>query len=658
MSTRFWIILPFAIITMLLGMTMLVPSVHDLVNEESLNWLQLLFTLPVMWYGGKDYIVSAWHAALHHTATMDTLIAVGTTTAFLYSLAGTVAPEMFHAAGQHPHVYFDTTVTVIALVMLGAMLEERAKHKTSSAMHRLLHLQPNTARIVRNGREEDVATDALVVGDVIIIRPGERIPIDARIIEGITTVDESMITGESVPVERGVGDVITGGTINRRGAPTAVVERTGENTTLQQIMRMVEAAQGSKPPIQRLADSISSWFVPAVMMIAVATFVVWFDILPVETRTAQALVNFVSVLIIACPCALGLATPTAIMVGTGKGTESGLFIRNAEALETTHRISTVVLDKTGTITVGAPSVTDSVVDPTIDLDNLYSAVHSIESKSEHPLAEAITTFTGGYGEMLRTVRDIDIEPGMGITACVDDSQYVIGNRMHMSAHSISRMPLIDSSIAIWERSGRTVVHVAQDGRHVASLAISDTIRPTSADAIATMQRMGLRVVLVTGDTQQTAQAIAAQVGITEVHAHVLPHEKVEVIQQLRSSGERVAMVGDGINDAPALAAADTGIAIGSGTDVAMEAAGITLMNNDLRNVPHAVQLSRATMRNIKQNLFFAFIYNVLGIPLAAGILVPTLGWSLDPMIAAAAMALSSVSVLTNALRLRSFSFQG
>jgi len=658
MSTRFWIILPFAIITMLLGMTMLVPSVHDLVNEESLNWLQLLFTLPVMWYGGKDYIVSAWHAALHHTATMDTLIAVGTTTAFLYSLAGTVAPEMFHAAGQHPHVYFDTTVTVIALVMLGAMLEERAKHKTSSAMHQLLHLQPNTARIVRNGREEDVATDALVVGDVIIIRPGERIPIDARIIEGITTVDESMITGESVPVERGVGDVITGGTINRRGAPTAVVERTGENTTLQQIMRMVEAAQGSKPPIQRLADSISSWFVPAVMMIAVATFVVWFDILPVETRTAQALVNFVSVLIIACPCALGLATPTAIMVGTGKGTESGLFIRNAEALETTHRISTVVLDKTGTITVGAPSVTDSVVDPTIDLDNLYSAVHSIESKSEHPLAEAITTFTGGYGEMLRTVRNIEIEPGMGITACVDDSQYVIGNRMHMSAHSISRMPLIDSSIAIWERSGRTVVHVAQDGRHVASLAISDTIRPTSADAIATMQRMGLRVVLVTGDTQQTAQAIAAQVGITEVHAHVLPHEKVEVIQQLRSSGERVAMVGDGINDAPALAAADTGIAIGSGTDVAMEAAGITLMNNDLRNVPHAVQLSRATMRNIKQNLFFAFIYNVLGIPLAAGILVPTLGWSLDPMIAAAAMALSSVSVLTNALRLRSFSFQG
>lgn len=658
MSTRFWIILPFAIITMLLGMTMLVPSVHDLVNEESLNWLQLLFTLPVMWYGGKDYIVSAWHAALHHTATMDTLIAVGTTTAFLYSLAGTVAPEMFHAAGQHPHVYFDTTVTVIALVMLGAMLEERAKHKTSNAMHRLLHLQPNTARIVRDGRVEDVATDALVVGDVIIIRPGERIPIDARIIDGSTTVDESMITGESVPVERGVGDVITGGTINRRGAPTAVVERTGENTTLQQIMRMVEAAQGSKAPIQRLADSISSWFVPAVMMIAVATFVVWFDILPVETRTAQALVNLVSVLIIACPCALGLATPTAIMVGTGKGTESGLLIRSAEALETTHRISTVVLDKTGTITVGAPSVTDSVVDPIIDLDDVYSAVHAIESKSEHPLAEAITTFTSSYGELLRAVRDVEIEPGMGIAARVDNSQYVIGNHVHMRAHSIGMMPLIDESIATWERSGCTVVHVAQDGRHVASLAISDTIRPTSADAVATMQRMGLRVVLLTGDTQETAQAIAAQVGIWEIHAHVLPHEKVVVIRELQLSGERVAMVGDGINDAPALAAADVGIAIGSGTDVAMEAADITLMNNDLRNVPHAVQLSRATMRNIKQNLFFAFIYNVLGIPLAAGILVPTLGWSLDPMIAAAAMALSSVSVLTNALRLRSFSFQG
>lgn len=658
MTTRFWIILPFAIITMLLGMSMFVPSVHDVVSEEELNWLQLLFTLPVMWYGGKDYIVSAWHAALHHTATMDTLIAVGTTTAFLYSIAGTVVPDVFHAAGQHPHVYFDTTVTVIALVMLGAMLEERAKQKTSTAMHRLLQLQPSTARVVRDGHEVDVATDALVVGDVIIIRPGERIPIDARIIDGSTSVDESMITGESMPVERRVGDVVTGGTINRGGVPTAVVERTGANTTLHLIMRMVEAAQGSKAPIQRLADAISSWFVPAVMMIAVATFVVWFDVLPVETRTAQALVNLVSVLIIACPCALGLATPTAIMVGTGKGTESGLIIRNAEALETAHRVTTVVVDKTGTITVGTPSVTDHVIDPLADIDDLFSAIHSIESKSEHPLAEAIATFTARHGEMLRTVSDIEIEPGRGLTARVDGSLYRIGNLAHLKAHAISMMPSLHDTIERWERTGRTVVHIARDERHMASMAITDTVRPSSAEAIASMQRMGLRVVLLTGDTLSTAQAIAAQVGITEVHAHVMPDEKVHVIGQLQSAGERVAMVGDGINDAPALATADVGIAIGSGTDVAMEAADITLMNSDLRNVPHALQLSRATMRNIKQNLFFAFIYNVLGIPLAAGVLVSPLGWSLDPMIAAAAMALSSVSVLTNALRLRSFSFQG
>lgn len=638
LSHRFWTILPFSVATMLLGMAMV----------ESLNWLQLLFTVPVLWFGGREFFSAAWNAARHHHATMDTLVAVGTGAAFLYSAVATIAPGLFHEAGQHPHVYFDTTVTIIALITLGKLLEVRAKRRTSDAMKKLLGYRPSTARVIRTGFEIDVPIDDVELGDTLVIRPGERIPTDARILSGSTTVDESMITGESMPVSRNVGDTIIGGTINRTGAVKATAIRVGAETTLHQILRVVEQAQGSKAPIQKLADTVSSWFVPAVIMIAIATFITWFNVLPVDERTATALINLVAVLIIACPCALGLATPTAIMVGTGKGTEAGLVIRNAEALETAHNTTMVVLDKTGTITEGRPSVIASRIAPSAPED-LLSLIASVEANSEHPLAEALLTFARSKGASTSDTTDITIEAGKGITATVRGHKVTIGNETLVPA------PYHEENMD-WREKAATVVHAAVDDVYAGSFAIADAIRPTSAAAITALQGMGLRVAMLSGDDSTTANAVARAVGITEVWANVLPTDKIEIVTKLQASGERVAMVGDGINDAPALAQADVGMAIGTGTDVAMEAADITLMNSDLRSVPKAITLSRATMRNIKQNLFFAFIYNVLGIPLAAGVFVPLFDLSLDPAIAAGAMGLSSVSVLTNALRLRSFTF--
>ena len=654
LSKRFGLLLPFALLTMVLGMSMFFPESYHIVSEETINWLQFLLTMPVLWFGGREYFVGAWNAGRNRLATMDTLVALGTGSAFLYSATATIAPFLFTQSGQMPHVYFDTTVTIIALITLGKVLENNAKHKTSEAMRTLLGYRPSVAHIERNGIELDVPTDEVQLGDTLLIRPGERIPTDARITAGTTSVDESMLTGESIPVERGVGSVVIGGTVNGNAIVKAEVIRIGENTTLQQIVRIVEKAQISRAPIQKLADRISSWFVPIVMILAIATFVVWFDVLPVDQRTATALVNLVSVLIIACPCALGLATPTAIMVGTGKATQAGLVIRNAEALETAKGVTMVVLDKTGTITVGKPSVTSEIMRNDVNKQDVYNIVASVEQNSEHPLSRALINYVGHGG---LDVADIHVESGLGIRARVAHRSVLVGNDAMLKSAAVLIEPSFAEQISTWRKQAQTIVHVAIDATHVGSFAIADMVRPTSAQAIAKLKAMGLRVALVSGDSAVTAHAIAREVGIDEVYAQVLPLEKTNYVQHFQSEGEIVAMVGDGINDAPALAQSNVGIAIGTGTDVAMEAADITLMNSDLLSVPKALQLSRATMRNIKQNLFFAFIYNVLGIPLAAGILIPLGGSALDPGIAAAAMGLSSVSVLLNALRLRSFSFQ-
>lgn len=649
---RFWIMLPFAAVVMLLGMAMMVPGFSHMGDPDVMNWLQLVLTLPVLWIGGRSFFVATWNAAKHRSATMDTLVAVGTGAAFIYSTVVTVLPNVLGSNG-HAHVYFDTTVTIIALITLGKVLEERAKRKTSEAMSKLLGLQPDVARVRRNGMDIDVASDSLVVDDTLVIRPGERIATDARIVEGSTYVDESMLTGESLPVGKGVDDIITGGTVNQSGVVLARVVRTGSNTTLHKIVRMVEHAQLSRAPIQKLADTISSWFVPMVLVIGIITFVSWFVVSPSPDRLTIALVHFVSVLIIACPCALGLATPTAIMVGMGKGAEHGLLIRNAEALEVAHSVTTVVLDKTGTITSGVLSVTDIAVAEGMNRIDLLSQILSVEQYSEHPLAAAIVRYASEQGAATRGVTNVVVTSGRGIRASVNDVDVLIGSSEFLSEQSINPRKDFEDSIRIWREQAKTVLHVAVGATHVASIALSDTIRPSSANAVSKLKAMGLRVILLSGDNELTARAIAEQVGIDDVHAHVMPADKITAVRDLQLSGERVAMVGDGINDAPALAAADVGIAIGNGTDIAIEAADITLMHSDLMSVADALHLSRATMLNIKQNLFFAFIYNVLGIPLAAGVFAFA-GLSLDPAVAAGAMALSSVSVVLNALRLRNF----
>lgn len=642
---QFWTTLPFALGTMVLGMLML----------DEWNIVQLLLTLPVVWIGGKGFFVAAWNATRHRIATMDTLVAVGTGSAFVYSTIATIAPDIFHGAGEHPHVYFDTTVTIITLILLGSVLEARAKHKTADAMRSLLAYRPTTARVVRSGFNIDVPIDEVELNDTLVIRPGERIATDARIIRGTTTVDEAMLTGESMPVARTEGDVITGGTMNLTGSVKAVAIRVGDATVLQQILRIVERAQASKAPIQRLADRISGWFVPAVIIIAIATFVVWFNVLPVDQRTAQALINMVSVLIIACPCALGLATPTAIMVGTGKGAQAGLIIRNAEALENAHRTTMVVLDKTGTITEGRPTVTDVHIEPTAP-SNILSLVATVEVHSEHPLAHAIVAYAKEHDTPVVELNSIEVIAGKGVIATVESHRIVVGNDSLLNDEAIVVTPSAIAMGTDWRERAATVLHVAVDGRYAASFAIADKIRGTSKEAITSLKKMGLRVAILSGDNQQTVGAVALQVGVDEWYGSLLPADKIDVVTRLQNEGERIAMVGDGINDAPALAQANVGIAIGGGTDVAMEAADITLVKSDLQGVARVVRLSRATMKNIKQNLFFAFVYNVLGIPIAAGVLIPAFGIRLDPALAAIAMGLSSVSVITNALRLRTFNF--
>ncbi|MBO1347458.1 MAG: copper-translocating P-type ATPase [Hormoscilla sp. GUM202] len=618
-------------------------------------WVQLLSSIPVMVWCGKGFFVGAWKACKRRTADMNTLVALGTGAAYLYSLFATFFPSLFLDRGLQPEVYYEAAVVIITLILLGRLLESRAKGQTSEAIRKLMGLQAKTARVMRNGESVEIPIQEVVVGDLVVVRPGEKIPVDGEVIAGASQVDESMVTGEPIPVTKQPGDEAIGGTINKTGSFQLRASRVGKDTVLAQIVKLVREAQGSKAPIQQLADRITAWFVPAVMAIAIATFVIWFN---VTGNFTLATIATVSVLIIACPCALGLATPTSIMVGTGKGAENGILIKGAESLELAHKIQAIVLDKTGTITEGKPSVTNYVtVRGTADGNEikLLSLAAAVEQNSEHPLAAAVVQYARSQGVTgpLPKVQKFAAIPGMGVQGIVGDRLVQIGTQRWMDDLSIDTKSLASMG-EDWEAQAKTTAWIAVDKEIAGLVGIADALKPDSTEAVKALKRMKLEVVMLTGDNRQTAEAIGREVGITRVIAQVRPDQKAAQIKALQAEGKIVAMVGDGINDAPALAQASVGIAIGTGTDVAIAASDITLISGDLRSIIAAIQLSHATMKNIRQNLFFAYIYNVCGIPIAAGILYPFFGWLLNPVIAGAAMALSSVSVVTNALRLRKF----
>ena len=656
---RFWVSAGLAAVVMAASMLMLWPAAMQRVAEPALNYALLALTLPVLLYGGREFYVSAWNGLRHRTASMDTLIAVGTGAAFAFSLAATLLPGWLRAHSIAPAVYYDTTATIIALILLGKVLEARAKLRTSAALRALLGLQVKTARLVLpDGREQDVPVADLHPGDVVAVRPGEKVATDGELTEGHSALDESMLTGESLPVEKNPGDPVFGATINKTGAFRFRVRKVGADTLLAQIVRLVSEAQGSRAPIQRLADRVSGVFVPTVVLLALATFVLWFDLAPAATRLPLALTGFVAVLIIACPCALGLATPTAIMVGTGKGAEYGILIRNAEALEKAYQVDTVVFDKTGTLTLGEPALTDLLPLPGSGYTaaQLLPLLAALERQSEHPLAAAVLRYADGQPTDSTspnlTATDFRAVEGRGASATVAGRAVLLGNERLLREAGIALTDAARTAAAGLLDQARTVLYAAVGGQPVAVLGLADTVRPTAAAAVRELQALGLQVVMLTGDNPQTAAAVAQQLGMARYVAEVLPADKAAAVQRLQAEGRTVAMVGDGINDAPALARADVGLAMGTGTDVALEAAAITLMRADVRDVARAIALSRRTMRTIRQNLFFAFFYNVVGIPVAAGLLYPFTGWQLSPMLAAGAMALSSVSVLTNSLRLR------
>ncbi len=617
-------------------------------------WVQLVLATPVMVWCGQEFFVGAWQGLQHRTTDMNALVALGTGAAYLYSLGVTLAPEMLTRQGLAADVYYEAAVMIITLILLGRYLEHRARKQTAEAIRHLMGLQAKTARVVRQGRLVDIPVDAVEIGDHVQVRPGEKIPVDGTVIEGRSTVDESMVTGEPIPVTKLVGDDVVGATINKSGSFKFRAERVGKDTMLAQIVRLVQAAQGSKAPIQKLADQVTSWFVPVVMAIASITFVVWFT---VTGNFTFALITTVSVLIIACPCALGLATPTSIMVGTGKGAEHGILIKGGESLELAHRLTTIVLDKTGTLTAGKPTVTNFVtMTGTAQAQELklLTLIAAVEHQSEHPLADAIVQYAEHQAIDIDTLPRVDgfeAIAGRGVQGVVADRQVQIGTATWMRDLQVDIQLLAAREQAMAEQA-KTTAFVAVDGQVEALLAISDALKPSSKAAVQQLQKMGLAVVMLTGDNRQTADAIAQAVGIRQVIAEVRPDQKSEQIKALQQQGQVVAMVGDGINDAPSLAQADVGMAIGTGTDVAIAASDITLISGNLDGIVKAIQLSRATLRNIRQNLFFAFIYNVIGIPIAAGVLYPVLGWLLSPVVAGAAMACSSISVVTNALRLK------
>ncbi|MEG4235579.1 heavy metal translocating P-type ATPase [Microcoleus sp. Pol11C3] len=616
-------------------------------------WLQLVLTSPVQFWCGRSFYVGAWKSLKRRVATMDTLIALGTSAAYFYSVFVTFYPGLFTAKGLNSGVYYEVATSVVALILLGKTLENRAKGETSEAIRKLMGLQAKTARIVRNGEELEVPIAEVEIGDIVQVRPGEQIPVDGDVIEGSSTVDEAMVTGESFPVKKQLGDEVIGATINKTGSFKFRATRVGKDTFLAQIVKLVQDAQGSKAPIQKLADQVTGWFVPAVIAIALATFIIWFN---ATGNITLATVTMVEVLIIACPCALGLATPTAVMVGTGKGAENGILIKGAESLELAHKIQIIVLDKTGTLTEGKPTVTDFVTIRGTANSNelkLLQLAASVERNSEHPLGEAVVRYAQSQEVKLTDVKDFEAIAGSGVRGVVAGKSIALGTLRWMQELGCDTEYLELRGRAL-EAASKTVVWMASEGKIEAILGIADALKPSSAQAVKALQKLGLEVAMLTGDNRATAESIAQSVGITRVFAEVRPDQKAAQIQALQREGKIVAMVGDGINDAPALALADVGIAIGTGTDVAIAASDITLISGDLQGIVTAIKLSRATMRNIRENLFFAFIYNIAGIPIAAGILYPIFGGLLNPIIAGGAMAFSSVSVLTNALRLRNF----
>ena len=632
-----------------------------------MEYLLWALATPVQFWAGLRFYRGAWGALKHRTADMNTLIAVGTSAAYFYSMVAVFFPGLFQAGGLELHLYFDTSAMIIALILLGRFLEARAKGQTSAAIKRLIGLQPKTAMVVRDDKEVKIPVEEVQVGDLILVRPGERVPVDGIIRQGSPTIDESMVTGESLPVEKKEGDEVIGATINKTGSFQFEATRVGRDTTLARIVRLVEEAQGSKAPIQRLADVIASYFVPVVIGIAIITFSVWYFFGPSPSLT-YAFLNFIAVLIIACPCALGLATPTAIMVGTGKGAEHGILIRSAEALERFYKIDTLLLDKTGTLTEGKPRVTDIIAVSPHSQEEVLGLAASVEHDSEHPLGEAVVRAARERGLTISPASDFKAIPGHGAEALMDSKKLLLGNLKLMKDREISLEGLEEKAEALWN-DGKTVIFLGVDGRGVGIVGLADTLKPNARAVVAEIRRMGIEVAMVTGDNRRTAGAIAREAGIDRVLAEVLPEHKSEEVKKLQGEGRVVAMVGDGINDAPALAQADVGVAIGTGTDVAMETGDITLIGGDLSGIATAISLSRRTIRTIKQNLFWAFAYNVILIPVAAGILylafhsngVPAglrfiLGdyGFLNPILAAAAMAASSITVVSNSLRLRGF----
>ncbi|MAW79683.1 heavy metal translocating P-type ATPase [Marinicaulis aureus] len=656
MRRRFWIGLVFAIPVFFLEMGAHVSGVglHRFITIQQSNWLQLALATPVVLWAGWPFFQRGWASLLSRNLNMFTLIAMGVGAAYVYSVLAALTPQIFPESFRHEGgpvaVYFEAAAVITVLVLLGQVLELSAREKTGAAVRALLDLAPKTARRIRDdGAEEEVDLDVVDAGDRLRVRPGEKIPVDGEVLEGRSAIDESMITGEAVPVEKTTGDKVIGGTLNGTGSFIMRADRVGAETMLSQIVKMVAEAQRSRAPIQRLADAVSGYFVPAVILVALIAFGVWAAVGP-HPSFAYALVIAVSVLIIACPCALGLATPMSIMVGVGRGAQAGVLIKNAEALERMEKVDTLVVDKTGTLTEGKPKLSKLIAAPTFDDDTLLRLAASLERGSEHPLAEAIVTAAEERDLALDRAEDFEAVTGQGVKGVVDARAVALGNKRFMDALGVET-DMLDAIAEEQRKAGATSMYVAVDNKLAGVVAVADPIKPTTKEALKTLKRQGVKIVMLTGDNRTTAMAVARQLGIEDVRAEVLPQDKGEIVQKLRDGGRVVAMAGDGVNDAPALASADVGIAMGAGSDIAIESAGVTLIKGDLNGIVRARKLSRSVMRNIRENLFFAFVYNSAGVPVAAGVLYPVFGLLLSPILAAAAMAFSSVSVIGNSLRL-------